>query len=225
MTPSRWSWIEGGILLLMIAALGAAWKWTALGEWADPERLNDLLEPFRRSWLAVPLVLAVFILLELVMFPVLVLVFACGLAFGPWLGALYALMGAVASAIPPFFIGRKIGRERLARWGGEIARGLSEKVKRKGLIAVFLLRKIPAPYTAVNLACGASGVRLRDFVLGTALGMVSGIVLITVVGTSLTDLFRNPEPGKLWLIGGVTAGAVGMALLLHRWARRQSGAA
>jgi phospholipase D1/2 len=225
MAPSRWTWIEGAILVLMLAALAAAWKWTALGEWADPDNLSDLLEPFRRSWLGLPLVIAVFVLLELVMFPVLVLIFVCGLAFGPWLGAAYALVGSVASAIPPFLLGRKLGRERIEHWGGEAARKLTEKVHDKGLIAVFVLRKIPAPYTAVNMACGASGLRLRDFVLGTALGMVSGIVLITVVGTSLTELFSDPEPGKLWLMAGVIAGAVTMALLLQRWVRRRTEAA
>ena len=224
MAPSRFTWIETGILVLALAGLAAAWKWTALGEWADPDHLSDLLEPFRRSWLGLPLVLAVFILLELVMFPVLVLVFVCGLAFGPWLGAAYALLGSVASAILPFFLGRKLGRRRLERWGGEATRKLTSTLHRKGLIGVFLLRKIPAPFTAVNMACGASGVRLRDFVLGTALGMVSGIVLITVVGTSLTELIRDPQPGKLWLMAGVIAGAVGLALLLQRWVRQRSGA-
>ena len=222
MTPSRWRWILAGVALLVLAALAAAWKWTALGEWAHPDHLRDLLEPFRRSWLGLPLVLVVFVVLELVMFPVLALVFMCGLAFGPWLGAAFALLGAVASALPPFFIGRRLGRERIGRWFGKLGLKLTAKVRRRGLIAVFLIRKLPAPFTAVNLACGASGVRLRDFVIGTALGMVSGIVIITVVGTSLAEQIADPQPAKLWLMAGVTAGAVTLAVLLQRWVRRRS---
>ena len=223
--PSRWTWIEAGALVLIVGALAAAWKWTDLAEWASPSRLSDALEPWRRSWLGLPLVLAVFIVAELLMFPVLVLIFVCGLAFGPWLGALYALAGAVASAVLPYYIGRRLGRKRLERWGGEPTRKLARALQRKGLIAVFLVRKVPAPYTAVNLLCGACGVKLADFLFGTVLGMVAGTVLITVLGSGLGGMFSDPEPREWVALIGMTLGAVGLALVLQRILNRRAGRA
>ena len=218
---SRRLWIEIASCLLLVAALAAAWKWTVLGEWLAPQRLGDMLEPYRTSWIGLPLVILVFVVAELVLFPVLVLVFVCGLAFGPWLGAAYAMAGSVASAVPPYLIGRWLGRKRIERWGGAVLRKLDDVLRHKGVIAVFLVRKIPAPYSLVNLACGASGVPLLDFVLGTALGMATGIILITVIGAQFHELFSDPDPGKIGLALGVLAGAVALTLLSQWFLNRR----
>src|SRR5689334_22904621 len=96
-------------LVLVLALLAAAWKWTDLSEWADPDRIGELLEPLKTHWYGFPAVVVVFVVAELFVFPVLVLVFVCGVAFGPVLGPIYALAGSLASALPPFFLGRRLG--------------------------------------------------------------------------------------------------------------------
>jgi uncharacterized membrane protein YdjX (TVP38/TMEM64 family) len=192
------------VILVFVALLAAAWKWTGLREWADPERLAHLFEPYRTNWLAFPASIIVFVVAELCLFPVTVLIFVCGLAFGPWIGTLYALVGSLASAVVPFLIGRRLGREKLEHMGGSIVRRLERVLDKRGLVAVFLVRKIPAPYTLVNLVCGASPLSLRDFVLGTILGMGTGIVLITVISGQLMDMLRHPEAGQI---------AIGLLLL------------
>lgn len=207
--------------MLVLALIAAAWKWTGLREWADPDRLATMLEPYRRNWLAFPATVIVFIVAELVLFPVLVLVFVCGLVFGPWLGTVYALVGSVASAIVPFLIGRRLGRERLERAGGAMVRRMERILDRRGIIAVFLVRKIPAPFTLVNLVCGASPVSLRDFVLGTLLGMGTGVILITVVGAHFLEIVRDPEIGEIALAVFLLFLPLGIALWLQRRVNRR----
>jgi uncharacterized membrane protein YdjX (TVP38/TMEM64 family) len=185
------------VLVALCAAFAGAWKWTGLREWADPDRLAEAFEPYRASWVAAPATIAVFVAAELVLFPVLVLIFACGVVFGPWLGALYALAGSVASATSAFAIGRRIGRRKLEHLGGRLVAKLGRALERRGVLAVFLVRKIPAPFTLVNLVCGASPLSLRDFVVGTVLGMGTGIVLITVLGGQLIEVLRRPEPAQI----------------------------
>jgi uncharacterized membrane protein YdjX (TVP38/TMEM64 family) len=214
-------WIRVAAVLVFIALAGAAWQWTDLREWADPERLADRLEPYRKNWLAFPATILVFVVAELFLFPVLVLVFVCGLVFGPWWGTLYALTGSVASAIVPFLIGRRIGREKLEQVGGTLVRKMEKVLDKRGIIAVFLVRKIPAPFTLVNLVCGASPLSLRDFVLGTLLGMGTGVILITVVCAHLIDIVRDPELGEIALALFLLAIPIGVALILQRVLNRR----
>ncbi|HEX5011252.1 MAG TPA: VTT domain-containing protein [Planctomycetota bacterium] len=223
MAASRRTWIEAGILLAVLIALAAAWKWTPLGEWANPARLGAALEPYGNRWVGLPLVVGVFVVAELLMFPVVVLIFMCGLAFGPWIGALYALVGVVVSAIPPFLLGRKLGRRRVERLGGAPVSKLVSLLQRKGLVAVFVVRKIPAPYSLVNLVCGACGLKLVDFIWGTMLGMAAGVIIITVLGTGLRQVLTHPQPAQLVLLACVVAATGTTTMLLQRRLNRRAG--
>lgn len=220
MRVSRSTWVQLVLLVLVVLA-AVAWKQTALRDWTDPDRIADAFEPYRSSWIAPLLVLAVFVLAELILFPVLVLVFVCGLAFGPWLGAIYALIGSIASAIPPFVIGRRLGRERLRRWGGASVRPFDKVLQRRGILAVFLVRKIPAPFTLVNMVCGAAQISLRDFVIGTVLGMGTGIILITVLGGQLLEMARHPEPKQIALSLAMLFAPALLAIVVQRAVNRR----
>ena len=215
MVPRR-RWIVWSALALGLLALAAAWRFTPLREWADVDAVAAAVQPYRSSWIALPATIVVFVVLELVLFPVLVLVFACGIVFGPWLGAVYALAGAVASALIPFAIGRRLGRARIERTAGPIVRRFERVLDRKGIIAVFLVRKVPAPFTLANVVCGAFAVTWTDFVLGTVLGMGTGVILITVLGGQLLDLVRNPEPAQIGLALLLLAAPLVLALLSQR---------
>jgi phospholipase D1/2 len=214
----------GILLVLLVSLLAAAWKWTDLAEWADPDRISGMLEPLKTHWYGLPVVVAMFVLAELLVFPVLVLVFVCGIAFGPVLGPVYALAGSVASALPPFFLGRKLGRARVERMGGPLVKRISAALDRRGVVAIFLVRKIPAPFTLVNLVCGASPISLRDFLLGTFLGMGTGVVLLTILGAQLIDLVRDPRPLQLLGAIAVLFAPLVLALAAQRFINRKSGA-
>jgi len=216
-------WLQAVLLLLPLILLAAAWKWTDLRVWAQPDRLAETFEPFRTSWFAAPLIVLVFVVAELLLFPVFVLVFVCGVAFGPWLGTIYALAGSIASTLIPFFLGRKIGRRRLERFGGATVRLLERSIAKRGVLAVFLVRKIPAPFTIVNMVCGASPLRLRDFVYCTLLGMGAAVVLVAVLGDRLIGIARDPSPGQIALSVAVVVVPVIPAVLLQRMLNRRMG--
>jgi len=207
---------QAASVLVVAAVLAALWKWTDLRGWADADRLVEALEPHRTRWYAAPLVLLAFVVAELFLFPVLVLVFVCGLVFGPWLGSIYALVGAIGSSILPFYIGRRLGRRKLERLGGRIVAKLGRVLERRGVVAVFLVRKVPAPFTIVNMICGASPVSLRDFVLGTLLGMGTGTLLLTILGGRLVDILRSPDLGQLALGVVILLLPLGVAILVQR---------
>lgn len=178
-----------------MCALGAAaWQWIPLAG-LDLQEISALLAPHRRAWYALPMVMLAFIVLGLV--PVMLLIAATGIAFGPVLGPLYAMAGCLASASAGFAIGRWIGRKRVEDLGGERITRAIRGLKRNGTLAVFLVRKVPAPFTLVNIVVGASTVTYRDFVIGTILGMGAIVVAVAGFGYQLTKALQDPSPGTL----------------------------
>jgi uncharacterized membrane protein YdjX (TVP38/TMEM64 family) len=153
------------------------------------------LSQHRGAWYALPIVMAVFIALELV--PVTLLITATGLAFGPILGPIYAMAGCLASASTGFAIGRWLGHARVSRYGGERIGRISAALQRNGILAVFFVRKIPAPFALVNIVIGASTVRYRDFLIGTILGMGAFVIALAGFGYQLTAVLRDPSPATL----------------------------
>lgn len=187
--PYPWLGIVTFIAVLLL--LAGAWKWAPLGDWVRPERLSDWLEPHRARWYAGPVTVATFVLSGFVLVPMLALAFACGLAFGPWLGSVYAVAGSLSSAAVSFGVGRRLGRDRLKRLLGPRLERIHTTVVRRGFFAVFLVRKVPAPYTLVNLAAGSSGIGFRDFMLGTLFGTAPGVVLLCVFADQLARATRG----------------------------------
>ena len=190
----------------------------------DPDRTLDLhdistwLEPHRHAWYALPMVMLAFVALALV--PVVLLIAATGLAFGPVLGPIYAMAGCLASGSVGFAIGRWMGRRRVERLGGERIARISRALKRNGTLAVFFVRKVPAPFTLSNIVVGASSVGYRDFVLGTLLGMGAFVIALAGFGYQLTQALRDPSPAT-WIGAALFVGVpLTLAWLINRALRR-----
>lgn len=175
-------------------------------------------EPYRHAWYALPVVMLAFIVLAIV--PVVLLIAATGVVFGPVLGPLYAMAGCLSSASVFFAIGRWMGRRRVEQFGGERVARLSRTIQRNGTLAVFLVRKVPAPFTLSNIVVGASSVGYRDFMIGTLLGMGAFVVALAGFGYQLTMVFQDPSPATL--IGAALFVAVPLTLawFINRALRR-----
>jgi phosphatidylserine/phosphatidylglycerophosphate/cardiolipin synthase-like enzyme/uncharacterized membrane protein YdjX (TVP38/TMEM64 family) len=211
-------------LALLLGALGlaAAWRWTPLSEWLDLQTLQSWGELLRRNPLAPLLVVAVFVAGGLVLFPVTLLILVTALTFPPVRGFMYALSGAMVSALSVYWLGRLLGRETVRRLAGGRLNRLSLWLGRRGLVAVLAVRLLPvAPFTVVNLVAGASHIRLRDFFLGTLLGLAPGVLAITVFEKSLERVIEEPQGGNFLLLAGVLATVAGVIWLIRRWLRRK----
>ncbi len=112
-----------------------------------------------------------------------VLSVAAGLLFGLVPGVLLAVPGAVLGAVAGFGLGRLLGREAVERLGGPRVARVDALLTRRGVAAVVVARLLPVvPFTGVNYAAGLTAVRFRDFVIGTAVGVVPGTVAYAAVG-------------------------------------------
>lgn len=187
-------WVRVSIALVIVILCAAAWKWLPLAT-LDPREISSWLEGYRSAWYALPLVMFGFITLAFA--PVLLLITATGIAFGPILGPIYAMAGCLASGSVGFAIGRWLGRRRVEQLAGERVGRISRSIQRNGTLAVFFVRKVPAPFTLANIVVGASGVRYLDFIIGTLLGMGTIVVALAGSGAQLTRALRDPSPRTL----------------------------
>lgn len=204
-------------MLIVCGVVVVLWNWIPTPEW-DIEAISAWMAPHRHAWYALPVVVVAFIGLTLV--PVVLLIAATGIAFGPVLGPIYAMAGCLASGSVGFAIGRWLGQRRVERLGGERVAHVTRTLKRNGTLAVFLFRKVPLPFTLANVVVGASTVSYRDFVLGTFLGMAALVVGLAGFGYQLTMVLRSPSP--VTVIGAVLVLGVPLTLawLINRALRQ-----
>ncbi|WP_245509495.1 VTT domain-containing protein [Bradyrhizobium vignae] len=195
--------------------LGMAWSYTSLTDFADAAHISALLSAYSQSIWGPLFAITAFVVGGLVVFPVLVLIAATAAALGPWLGFVTAMAGVLLSAFVLFVIGRSLGRERLQKLLGRRAGRIQERVVGEGILAVVVIRMIPvAPFSLVNVVAGASTLPLRDFLVGTLLGMMPGILAMAVLGAQIADLARNASWSNILLLAlaflgwlGICAGA------------------
>ena len=223
---SRFSWVELAVVAGLIVAIALAifgWErhvtWR-LGDLPDADQFSLWLSEYRRAWYALPVVAGAFTVLGLAMVPVLVMIAATGIAFGPWLGPPYAMVAVLTSASAGFGLGRWIGLARVRAVGGERVVKLTRALERNGTLAVFFLRKVPAPFMLANILAGASGVRYRDFVLGTLLGMGAFVVALAGFGYQIREVIRDPTPPRVLAAIGFLAVPFTLAWVINRILRR-----
>lgn len=204
--------------LLLIAGAAVAWRWTPLAQTADLASLAALAQRLAHAPLAPLWVLGAYLLAAVVAFPITVLIVATALVYGSAPAFGFALVGSLGGAALSFWIGRVLGRHLVGRFAGPRLKRLDERLGRSGLLAMLAVRVVPvAPFTVVNVVAGASRIRWRDFLLGTLLGMLPGILAITVFSDLALQLLHDPSPREVAVMGALGLLAVATLLALRRW--------
>jgi uncharacterized membrane protein YdjX (TVP38/TMEM64 family) len=220
--PERRGPVRARVVALVVAivamgALAAAWKYTPLGEYLHLAALVDLGERLRGEWWSPIAVMAAYVVGAVLVVPIMLTVAATGVLFGPWLGTAYACVGVILSGITSYLIGRHLGRETVRRIGGRRLNELSRRLAKRGLLAVFIIRHLPiAPFSIVNIVCGASHIRLRDFVLGTMLGMYPATVMTVIFVDRAIAAIVEPNAWTITLLAVAVAVAIGVVIFFRR---------
>jgi len=217
----RSSLIRVGTVLIVCTAVAVVWSLLPTATW-DLDAISAWMAPHRHVWYALPVVVFAFVALAPV--PVMLLIAATGIAFGPILGPIYAMAGCLASGSVGFGIGRWLGQHRVEQLGGERVVRVTNTLRRNGTLAVFFLRKIPFPFTLANIIVGASTVTYRDFVVGTLLGMTGLVIGLAGFGYQLTMVLRSPSPATI--LGAILLVSIPLTLawLINRTLRPRSTA-
>jgi uncharacterized membrane protein YdjX (TVP38/TMEM64 family) len=142
--------------------------------------------------------------------------------FGPWLGAGYALVGAEFAALTAFGVGHVVGRDTVRRITGSRVNRLSRKLSERGVLTIITLRIVPvAPFTVINIIAGISEIRLRDFAIGSFIGMVPGVMAISLLADRIIAWLRDPSAASILVLVAVIALVVTSLAGLRYWVHRK----
>jgi uncharacterized membrane protein YdjX (TVP38/TMEM64 family) len=183
------------------------WGFTPLSRLANPEAVAAAMAVVAASPWQFAIVLACFLGAGLVVFPMLLLVIACAVVFGPVLGFVYSSTGMLASAVLNYAIGSWLGRELLLKMlGGRRFDSMRSVLVRRGLITTAVVRAIPmSPFAVLSVVAGASDIRFPDYLIGTAIGVMVPILLLSVATEQTSQLLTEPSAIKFALLVGVIA--------------------
>ena len=206
------------IAAVVIGALTAIWHFTPLSEYLTADRVTQLAQDFAgRPW-APFVVLLAYTPASLVMFPRPLITLFAVVAFGAWLGFLYAMSGILIAAMAAYYAGRYFDRDTVRRIAGEKLNRVSEVLRQRGLLAVTAVRFVPlAPFAVESVVAGAIRIKVWHFLLGTFIGMLPGTLTATVFGDQIETALRDPERINYWMVAGVVLAMIGATAAVRRW--------
>ena len=187
--------------------------------WLDVDQMVAALRQFGQAFGPAAAVGGFALALTLAV-PLVFLTLVALAAYGPMAGFACAVAGALLGATASYAIGSVLGREVLRRLGGERINQLSENLARNGVLAVVIVRMVPvAPFAVVNMVAGASHIRLRHLLLGTAIGMTPSTLAMMVFVEQITEALRRPTALTFVILVLTVALIIAGAWGMQRWFR------
>jgi uncharacterized membrane protein YdjX (TVP38/TMEM64 family) len=127
----------------------------------------------------------------ILLLPSSLLMMLAGFLFGLLQGFASVWIATLVASTIAFWIGRSVARpwiERKIRRKSTFV-AIDRAIRRKGFFVVLLTRLvIVLPLPALSYTHGLTSVCLRDYMLGTNIGMVPSIFLFVFLGTTAGDL-------------------------------------
>ena len=177
----------------------------------SPAQMASLIDRVRGMGATGAVVYAViYILGTPLMLPATLLTLGAGFLYGPVYGTILSSVSSVTGAAIAFYLARSLLHGWVAarmaaykRWAS-----IDRAVQKQGFKMVLLLRMQPVsiPFAVMNYAIGLTGVRWRDYLLASWLGMLPGTFFHAYIGSALDSV------SQMWRAGAAGAGPAGRAL-------------
>lgn len=173
---------------LLFAALWVGGRQSGLLERIDIDSVRAWVEG-AGAW-GVVLFVAAFAAGELLHVPGMIFVAAGILAWGKVAGFGVALVAAVISISVSFVVVRRIGGTAFAGIDRPIVKRLLARLESRPISTVFVLRVFLWLAPALNYALALTTIRFRDYLVGSALGLVPPILAVTLLFEWVLSLIR-----------------------------------
>lgn len=130
-----------------------------------------------------------------------ILTITAGFLFGPFVGAVYVLLGATLGASALFLAARYAFADLLRAKAGPAIRKMEDGFREDAFNYLLVLRLVPLfPFFVVNLVPAFLGVTLKVYVIATFIGIIPGTFVYALVGNGLGAIFDRGEVPDLGTI-------------------------
>jgi uncharacterized membrane protein YdjX (TVP38/TMEM64 family) len=165
----------------------------------------------------------------LLLLPASILIMMAGFLFGLRQGFAGVWIATLLASSLAFWIARSVARKWMQR---KIQRkplfiAIDRAIQRKGLLVVILTRLVMIlPFPGLNYMLGLTGVRFRDYLAGTMIGMIPPLFLFVFLGTTAGNISAimqgevSLEPDQLLIVILAAVAVVILVGLIIRMAGR-----
>ncbi len=177
------------VFRIVVAVLLAA---AVIGIYLSPARehlTRDNVRLFvghlRGVWYGPAIFMGAFMVACVVALPASVFVLAAGFIWGWFLGGVYSVVGGLLGAVASFYVGRFVGEGMLQKFG-RIGRAVAKQVDHATFRSLLAMRFIPGiPFAVLNYGAGVAGVRIRDFIPSTLVGVTPPMFIFAYCADAL----------------------------------------
>ncbi len=205
-------WQKLVALLLWVVIVGAFVWYIRSNGFSLAEGVFAILTLISTSAIGPILYIVLYALRPLTFFSAALLTISGGFLFGPVWGVIYTTIGANASAMVAYAIGRYFGSGVLE---GDDTSGIIQRyatrMRDNSFLTVLIMRFIFLPYDLVNYASGFLRIDWKAFLLATILGSIPGSIAFVLLGAAATPqeieaLFLTGEiPSLDWRVLALSA--------------------
>jgi uncharacterized membrane protein YdjX (TVP38/TMEM64 family) len=186
---AAWSWpaaAKAGLLLALLLLAFVGLRYTEAGTYLSKGSIQALVTGFGVLGPAAHVV--VFAVGTTALVPATFFSLIGAVVFGKFFGSLYNVVGATGGAALSFLAARYLGRDFAGRWVTGRLSGLDARAERHGFSLICYLRLAYFPFAPLNYAAGLTRIRFLDYLLGTVLGILPGMLILTYFLDELTNL-------------------------------------
>jgi uncharacterized membrane protein YdjX (TVP38/TMEM64 family) len=208
-------WRSIAVLVVLAGVLLALGRSVDPGRWLTVDGLRDAVgadEWYGPIGFVAVMVAAMF----LPVVPKVALLGLAGVLFGPWYGFVYAWVAQVVAMTVMFVLARtslrRLARRLVLEHSGAVRR-LELRLEHQGIQVVAALRLFYFMGTPLSIMLSTTRLRVRDFVIGTGIGVVPAVALAVLSGDAVASGATAIEAA---LIGLAIVLVFGLGTLVRR---------
>ncbi|MDR5659228.1 VTT domain-containing protein [Serpentinicella sp. ANB-PHB4] len=154
----------------------------------------------------------------LLLIPAPVIFIAGGLIFGTFFGTLYTLVSFTVSTVLVYRLSQRFTKFFSKFAKNKYREKLITMEEEQIIRTVFFMRIIPGiPYDILTVTAGIVGVDMRQFVIGTVLGILPKVILFGSIGNNANNIFSIKT---LILYGVLILMVFGMYIVQKKFTRK-----
>ena len=213
-------------VLILLAAAVVGLYFSPVRDQLTRDNVRAFVQHLRGLWYGPAIFIGAFMLACVFALPASVFVIAAGFIWGWLLGSAYAVIGGMLGALASFYLGRFVGEGMLQKFG-RVGRAVAKQVDHAGFRSLLVLRFIPGiPFAVLNYGAGVAGVRLRDFLGSTLVGVIPSMLVFAYCADALFNgsMSEGDAFKRLVVVCALMLAIILLPVAVKRFARRPAEA-